>query len=147
MRMMPYDLDSETFLLAACFCRGGLEKAAKILTPEDFYSEGGQLIYSKMLKFHQSGRGFTISTIDQSFVGHPKYESISRILDSLRPVTAEVVTHFAKIVKEFSGRRKAIKATSDACEKLHDISNPLNEVVDFLKVEVCGLGTTVVNNE
>jgi len=146
-KLLPNDLEAETFFLEACFCPGGIDRAAKIVTPEDFYSDGGKLIFAKMLKFYQSGRGFTIFMIDQAFQEHPRYESISRILDSLCPVTAEVATHFAKIVKEFSDRRQAIKATSEACEKLHDISTPLNEVANCLKVEVCGLVTAGVDYE
>ena len=146
-KLLPHDLESETYLLENSFCPGGIEKAAEIVSPQDFYSEGGKLIFAKMLKFHQSRRGFTISIIDQSFVGHHKYESISRILDTLCPVTAEAVTHFAKIVKEFSDRRQLIKATSEACEKLYNISTPLNEVANFLEVEICGLVTAGADHE
>ena len=146
-KLLPHDLESEAYLLENSFCPGGIEKAAEIVSPQDFYSEGGQLIFAKMMKFHQSGRGFTLSMVDDTFRDDPAYEGISRILDTLRPVTAEAVTHFAKIVKELSDRRQVIKATSEACEKLHDISTPLNEVVNFLNVEVCRLATVGVDYE
>jgi len=126
-RMLPHDLDSETFLLEACFCPGGISKVAKLITPDDFYSEGGKLILSKMMKFHQSGRGFTPYLIDQSFLGHQHYDCIRRILDTLVPVTAESATHFAKIVRQLSIRRQMIRAAYTAYESLYDPSTSLEQ--------------------
>jgi len=138
-KLPPYDLESETYLLEACCCPGGIEKAVKIVGPQDFYSDGGKLIFAKMLKFYQSRRGFTLSIMDDSFRDNPVYEAISRILDTLVPVTAETATHFAKIIKSLSNRRQAIRAAYSAYEKLHDFSNSVREISDSLKVEAGGL--------
>ncbi len=127
-RILPYDLEAETFLLEACCCPGGIEKVSHLLVPKDFYSEGGKLIFAEMLEFHRSGCGFTPALIDQAFLGHPHYEGIRRVLDTLVPVTAETATHFAKIVKQLSVRRQAIKEAYSVYESLHDPATPINHI-------------------
>lgn len=140
-RLLPHDYDSEGMLLAALFCPGGMQKATRLISPDDFYSESVKLIFSKMLDFHNSWRGFTISIVDQAFEGHTEYTNIRRALDMLVPVTAETVPYFAGIVRELADRRRAIKATHEAYEKLFDLSVPINQAMEFLSAEslnLCG---------
>ena len=131
-RILPHDLDAEQFLLEACFCPDGLDRVADLVTPDDFYSEGGELIFAKMIQFRQSGVGFTPYLIDQSFLGHPHYESIRRVLDSLVPVTAECAAHFARIVKESAVRRKAIHSAYALYESLHDPATPIYQIDELV---------------
>lgn len=124
-RILPHDLEAEAFLLDACLCPGGIEKVVDLVKPDDFYSEGGRLIFAKMLDLHRSGCGFTLYQIDQTFQNHSDYIGIRRILDTLRPVTAESATHYAKIIKRLSLRRQTIQAAYFAYESLHDLSTPI----------------------
>lgn len=140
-KILPHDYDSEGMLLAALFCPGAMQKANGLINPDDFYSGSGKLIFSKMLEFHNSGRGFTLSIIDQAFEGHSQYINIRRALDMLVPVTAETVPHFASIVQELADRRRAIKATYTAYEKLYDLSNSIGQISNLLKIQASGLLT------
>jgi len=124
-RILPHDLEAETFLLEACLCPGGIEKVVDLVKPDDFYSEGGKQIFAKLMEFHRSGCGFTPAMIDQAFLGHPHYEGIRRVLDTLVPVTAETAAHFGKIVKQLSLRRQAIQEAYGIYESLHDLSTPI----------------------
>jgi len=125
-RILPHDLDAETFLLEACCRPTGIERAADVVEPSDFFSEGGKLIFSKMMKLHQSGCGFTLYLIDQSFLGHPFYDGIRKVLDTLVPVTAECTTYYAKIIKKLSVRRQEIREARNHYESLYDPSNPID---------------------
>ena len=93
--------------------------------PAILYSESGNLIFAKMLEFYRSGNGFTLYQIDKALQNHSDYLNICRILDEVRPITAECATHFAKIVKRLSDRRKAIKKTYTLYLDLHDPTFPL----------------------
>ena len=123
--IMPYCLDSELKLLNACFYPGGTERVIEIVEPDDFYSEGGKAIFTKMLGFIGAGTTPTIYQVDKAFEDHPDYIGIRRILDNLLPFTAEVATHYAKSVKRLSDRRKAIKQAYALYLDLHDPATPL----------------------
>ncbi len=123
--ILPHDLDAELGLLNACFCIGGIERVIDIVESDDFYSEYAKLIFAKMLEFYRSGNGFTPYQVDKAFQGHPDYINIRKILDEIRPVTAEDATHYAKIVKNLSDRRKAIKKAYKLYLDLHDPTFPL----------------------
>jgi len=138
-KILPHDYDAEEGLLTAAFCPGGLEKIDGIVTADDFYSESGKLIFSKMMEFYESGRGFTLSMIDQALYEHSMYTNIRHVLDMLIPVTAETATHFAKIVRELADRRRAIKASYEVFDGLFDISQPIDQERGFLRVQVPGL--------
>ncbi len=124
-RVLPHCLDSELGLLNACFCMGGIERVIEIVEPNDFYSEGGKLIFAKMLEFYRSGNGFTLYQVDKALQDHPDYLNIRRILDELRPLTAECARHFANAVKRLSDRRKAIKRAYALYLDLHDPTFPI----------------------
>jgi len=124
-RILPHCLDSELRLLNGCLCPGGFERVIEIVEPDDFYSEGGKAIFTKMLAFYRAGTTPTIYQVDKTFQDHPDYISIRKILDSLLPVTAEVATHYAKSVKRLSDRRKAIKRAYALYLDLHDPAIPL----------------------
>ena len=63
--VLPHDLDAELGLLNTCFCIGGIERVIEIVEPDDFYSDGGKLIFAKMLEFYRSGNGFTLYQVDK----------------------------------------------------------------------------------
>jgi len=138
-RILPHDYDAEEGLLTASFCPNALEKIKGLVSADDFYSGSGKLIFGKMMEFHESGRGFTISMIDQALEGHSQYVNIRRVLDMLIPVTAETATYFAKIVRELADRRRAIKASWQVFDDLFDISKPIDQTRGFLRVYVPGL--------
>lgn len=138
-RILPHDFDAETYLFEALFCPGGMGKVDGLITATDFYSETGKLIFQKLTEFHESGRGFTLSMIDQALEEHSVYTNIRRVLDMLIPVTAETATHFAKIVRELADRRRAIKASYEVLDGLFDISQPIDQARGFLRAQVPGL--------
>ena len=138
-RILPHNLDAEVELLSAAFCPDGMDKIKGLISAEDFYSESGKLIFGKMVEFYESGRGFTISTMDQVFEEHPEHINIRRALYALRPFTAETATYFSRIVKELADRRRAIKAIHQAHENLFDLSKPIGQIMDILRVELLSL--------
>jgi len=123
--IMPHDFDGELGLLNACFCPGGIKRIIDLVEPSDFYSDGGRLIFAKMVAFHRAGLEPTLFQVDTAFQDHQNYINIRSILDALLPFTAEDATHYAKIVKRLSDRRRAIKQAYATYLDLHDLANPL----------------------
>jgi len=123
--IMPHCFDGELGLLNACFCPGGIKRVIDLVEPGDFYSDGGRLIFAKMVAFHKAGLSPTIFQVDTAFQDHQNYINIRSILDALLPFTAEDATYYAKIVKGLSNRRKAIKQAYATYLNLHDLTNPL----------------------
>ena len=123
--IMPHCLDSEFGLLNSCFYPGGFERVIEIVEPDDFYSDGGRLIFAKMVAFHKAGISPTIFQVDTAFQDHQNYINIRSILDALLPFTAENATYHAKAVKRLSDRRKVIKRAYALYRDLHDLANPL----------------------
>jgi replicative DNA helicase len=124
-RVLPHDFDSEIGLLNACFCLGGIERVVEIVATSDFYSESGKLIFAKMVAFHKAGLEPTLFQVDMAFQDHRDYLMVRRVLDELRPITAECATHFANTVKRMSDRRKAILRAYILYLDLHDPTFPL----------------------
>jgi len=123
--ILPHCLDSELGLLNACFHSDGLERVVNLVEPDDFYSDASKLIFAKIMEFYRSGNGFTLYQVDKAFQDHTDYINIRKILDELRPITAEVAAHYAKIVKGLSDRRKIIKKIHTFYLDLHDPTFPL----------------------
>jgi len=123
--LMPHCFDSELGLLNACFWPGGIKRVIDLVEPGDFYSDGGRLIFAKMVAFHRAGLEPTLFQVDKGFQDHQNYINIRSILDTLLPFTAEVATHYAKSVKRLSDRRKAIKRAYALYLDLHDPAIPL----------------------
>jgi len=142
-KLLPHDFDAEQGLLMAAFCPGALDKIKGLVSADDFYSGAGKLIFGEMISFHDAGRSFTISLIDQALQDHPEYENICLALDSLRSITGTVITHFAEIVRELADRRRCIRASYSVYDNLFDLSNPVDQVRGFLRVQVPGLLTGV----
>ena len=138
-RILPYDYDAEEGVLNAAFYPGGMSKILPILTADDFYSETARLIFSRLMDYHESERGFTLFSIDQIFQEHSEYINIRRALDTVRPFTAEAGPYFAKIVKELADRRRAIKASYETFENLFDLSKSIGQVMYFLRVELLSI--------
>ncbi len=143
-KLLPHDYDSEAGLLAAAFCPGGLDNIKGLVSADDFYSSSANLIFGKMTEFHESGRNYTPSLVDQTLEGHSQYEDIRRALDVLVPITATIAPHFAQIVRELADRRRAIKASSEALEGLFDLSKAIPRARGFLRVEVPGMLMEVI---
>ena len=123
--ILPHCFDNELGLLNACFCPGGLERVIEIVEPDDFYSEAGKQIFEKMVAFNRASTEPTPYQMDKAFQDTKDYLMIRNVLDELRPITAEVATHYAKIIKELSERRKAIKQAYTLYLDLHDPTFPI----------------------
>jgi len=140
--LLPHDGGAEISLiegLVAGEVQGDptpLERARAIVSPDDFYRRGGGWVYGRMLELRQAMRPFTLSTLESSFENDPDFPRYRDLFDSLNPITGQAVSHFARIVLEYSIRRKLIDATCQANEKLFDQAVSVLEILGKLKTAI-----------
>jgi len=133
----PADPEAEIGVLEACLANNvSVDMARKIIAPEDFSRRAGAEIFKRMLEFRDGGRPFTLCLIDKSFERNSEYEKFRDVFDSLLPVTGETVSHFSRIVKEMSNRRRLIAATCEANEGLFNMACGVDEILDDLVGEI-----------
>lgn len=137
-RFLPHNDEAEIELLNGIFAGADagdlapVEKARRIIGPADFYRRGGGLIFGRILEFHEAGRAFNMSLIENSFEGDPAHDGISHLFDQLLPITGQTVVHFSKIVLELSIRRTLIAAAGKALEDFFSLEISTSKVLDEL---------------
>ena len=69
-------------------------------------------VYMRIIEFHEAGRAWNLTTLEDSFRNDPYFIKYRDFFDELLPWTGELVIHNAKIIKECSDERKLIAATA-----------------------------------
>lgn len=122
-QILPHNNEAEIQTLTAIFCgvRNGdlspIERARKLISPEDFYHQTGTAIFQRCLEFYDAGRAFNAEEVETSFEGATIYENIVSFLDRMRPITTEVISHYSMIVRDTSVRRQFITLTYEASRR------------------------------
>ena len=134
-RMLPYDNEAEQGVLQACFSEPeAVDRAREHITPEDFYRRGYGIIFQRFVDFRDQQRGYTPTTILESFKNHSEYERIETTIFELAPFfTGQTSRHFASIVKDFSVRRSLISAAIKMAEDSFAITPNIKQIeAEFL---------------
>jgi replicative DNA helicase len=129
-RMLPYDNEAEQGVLQACFSEPeAVDRAREHITPEDFYRRGYGIIFQRFVDFRDQQRGYTPTTVLESFKDHPEFERIETSILELGPFfTGQTSRHFAKIVKDFSVRRSLISAAIKMAEDSFSITPNIKQI-------------------
>ncbi len=124
---LPHNTEAEDGLLQACLAEPeATDRALKILEVEDFYGLVQRTIFQRLADLRKQGRSYNPSLIIESFQDHPHCDRLELFILELGPfITGGTCTHFAKIVKDCSNRRKQIVFHHKAIETAF---NPAEEV-------------------
>lgn len=134
--MLPYDNEAEQGVLQACLADPeATDRSNEIINPNDFYRRGYAMIYERLLEFRNQQRGYTPTTVLESFRNHPEYKRIETTIFELAPfITGQTSGHFSKIVKDFSVRRSLISAAVKLAEDSFAITPKIKQIEsEFLK--------------
>jgi replicative DNA helicase len=132
---LPHNASAEKQFLAALLAGAFsgkndlVKRYAKSIDPTDFFKQGAQNFYSRILELDSQGRAIDECMLVDSFKNDPNYHLYRDYADELEPVTSGLAAHFGKIVLEYSLRRKAIQKVAETLEKAQDLSLPLEEVL------------------
>ena len=137
----PFDTDAEKNVLASVMLdKEALIKAADILTPDDFYDPGNQIIYDSILKLFHGSSAVDAVTVkaylskNKLLKNLPSPDYLNEIV-SLLPMTTNV-EYYSKIIKEASLRRKLISLSSDLVGFGMDETRKLEDIIDDIEKKI-----------
>ena len=131
----PNSIEAEQSTLGAMLIeRAAIEKAAEIITREDFYRETHQILYDVIMSLVERNQAVDLVTVQEELKNRGKLENIGGIsyLTSLfeRVPTAANVEYYAKIVQEKAVLRKLIGAALEIIGAARGEIEDVDEVVD-----------------
>jgi len=143
-RLLPSDPDAEIGVLECCLADpSAINRAKKIIGPDDFSREGGGGLFLYILNFRNANRNFTAYSLIRAFEDHPDSQQYKELIDSLHPITGEAVSHYAEIVLEMSIRRQLIKRLDDFSQELYDFAADPKQVVADLKATIADVAERI----
>lgn len=135
---LPHNEESERAVLAAILLQPAeLDNVARILRPDDFYSERHQVLYRAFLDLAKKGTEIDLRTIQATLEQKGQLELVGGLsyltgLDLDLPDIGRVNT-YAEIVKERSIRRRLIQTAGDVIRDSQDGGRPAPEVLETLQ--------------
>jgi len=118
MKAFPHDENSEVALLGSIIIDGGriIEQLSRILEAHDFYKEVHQKLFSTMLEMHTREVPIDVVTLADRLRSEDRLGYLDDVggvfyLTRLQELTPTSVNfeYYARIVKEFSNKRKLIE--------------------------------------
>ena len=142
-RILPHSSEAETAILGAIMLDPeGLDTAAEIVLPEDFYEPRHNTIFQTMLDLYRAQSPIDMVSLAEALRGTGKLEAIGGgaylAQLSMAEPTASHIAHHSKIVKDHSTRRslyqRSIELAKQAMEPVGDIGAILDEGISNIMV-------------
>lgn len=134
-RIPPQNLEAEQSTLGSMMVdRQAIEKAAEILSPEDFYRDAHQMIYDALWSLAERDEPVDLITLQEELRSRGKLEAVGgteylmSLIDSVP--TAANVEFYARIVEEKSILRRLIAAAAEIAQMAHGEVEDIDTVTD-----------------
>lgn len=135
-KVLPQSVEAEQSLLGAIFLdESALSRVLETrLSPEDFSTEGHQLIFATMRERFNRGQPVDLITVAEGLKGKEGWENaggpayLSELADAVG--TAANVEHYARIVKDHAVLRRLITASSEIVENCYSPGQDVADVLD-----------------
>ena len=134
-RTLPNNLEAEESVLGSCFLsKYALQKASESLTPESFYSDKNEKIFSAMIKLQEENTPIDITTVTSYLKKQNKLTEIGGV-EYLTEVlnfvpTASNVDYYIKTVEEAAILRSLIQTAEDIAQEGYSNEEEINEILD-----------------
>lgn len=143
-RLLPHSIEAEESVLGGILLDSdAINAALETLQPEDFYKPANSIIYDEMRYLSEHHQPIDIVTITHRLKGRDALtecgglEYLTQL--SKRVPSAANVAYYAKLVKEFSLRRKVIKEASDIINEAFSEDAPIEEFLDGAESRILGV--------
>lgn len=148
-RTPPYDIEAERAVIGSALLDNQvIEVVEVIISAGDFYTEAHKKIFSAILT-HYKKTPIDIITLgklldEQTLKNIGGISYVSSLVDNV-PSSANA-EHYAGIVKEFSLRRQLLQAAYKTSLAAHDLSQPIDEIIENAQKEALNINPFYVKN-
>lgn len=140
-RVPPQNLEAEESVLGAILLKEeALHQALEILSPDDFYRQGHQLIFQAMIDLNENHQPVDLIHLTDFLRPKPFFESIGGAsflanLTHVVPTAANVTTH-AILVKKYSVLRRMIGKATEIIEGGYQQPHDVEDFIDKAETAV-----------
>jgi len=149
-KVIPQSIEAEQNVLSALLIdTKAIDKAARLLKPDDFYRPDHRIIYSAMLALHDKNRPVDMLTVTEELKKRNQLDDVGSImyitlLSNVAPTAANLKSH-AEIILEKAFRRQLIESGTEIAamgyaEDGGDIRSLINQYEQKLMHFVCRRG-------
>lgn len=143
MKIQPHNKDAEMAVLGGIMLEvSAINKAAEIITADDFYIEQHRKFFRAMLSLSekQAGCDFVSMTDELKSAGVYGAEDTPYLLQlaDFIPISSNI-SYYAKIVKEKALLRRLITVVSEIATRAYDEKEDVGELLDLAQKNILGL--------
>lgn len=143
-KVPPCDQEAEASVLGAMlFDSDGVQAAAELLRPEDFYRPDNRMVFEACVSLHFGGAPVDVVTLKDKLTEMGAFEKvggltyISEIAGTV--YTSAHVKHHAKIVAEKSLLRKLIRAAGEIASHSFEEKESVEAIISLAEKEIFGI--------
>ena len=149
-RIPPQNLDAEQAVLGSMLIeRPAVERAAEILTPDDFYRDAHRHIFEAMLALAERDEPVDLITLSDELNARGQMESVGGSLYLLNlteaPSTAANIETYARLVEEKAILRRLQDAGTRIQGMVHEEFDAIDDVLDRAERAVFEVGQRRMN--
>ena len=134
IKSLPHNDEAEKSVLGAILIdKDAIISVSEKLTPDDFYNDSNNFIYTAMLVLYEERKPIDLLTLTEQLKKNKKlkYVESSYLTDLVEQVpTAANVLSYAKIVREDAIKRNLIKAGVEIAELGYGEGNEVKDILD-----------------
>jgi replicative DNA helicase len=144
-KVPPHNLEAEESVLGAILLENdAINRALEILTPEDFYRQANQEIYSAMAQIYEKREPVDLVHLTDFLKSNSIFEPMggATYLANLTrsvPSSANIV-HYANMVKKYSILRQVIECSTEIIQKSYANPQNVEEVLDEAERSILSIG-------
>jgi len=141
LKVPPHNLEAEQAILGGILINNdALNQVVDILTPSDFYRDAHEAVFEGMIKLYNDSEPIDIITISQVLARKELLEKAggTDYLASLAEAvsTSAGIAYHARIVKDFSVRRRLISQCSNISQSCFQDEKEAEELLEFAEQSI-----------
>ena len=144
LRTLPNNLEAEESVLGACFLsKYALQKAAESLSPESFYDEKNQKIFTTMVELMEEGTPLDLTTVTSQLKKNKTLKEVGGVEYLTEVVnfvpTASNIDYYIKTVQDSAILRNLITTAEEIASNGYETNDAINDVLDSSEQKILNI--------